>query len=134
MVEVIFLGVNHVGEQIYEWLTDREDADVLALVTDESQYDTIEALQPDLIISAGFRHVIPEWVLDIPDYGCVNCHLSYLPHNRGMNPNVWSIVEDTPAGVSLHLMTVDIDAGPVVSRQRVEKRPDDDGKSLYERL
>lgn len=134
MVEVLFLGVNDIGEWAYDWLTERDDADVLALVTEKSQLSLIDRLEPELVISSGFRHIVPEDYLTVPDLGAVNFHKAYLPYNRGANPNVWSIVEDAPAGVSLHYMTADVDAGPIIDRREVPIYPDDDGRSLYERL
>lgn len=134
MVDVIFLGSNDIGDLIYDWLTDCDDADVLALLTESEQLSLVERLEPDLLVSAGFRHIVPESVLEVPERGAVNVHKSYLPYNRGANPNVWSIVEDAPAGVSLHYMTPDVDAGPIVDRRQVEVRPDDTGRDLYERL
>lgn len=134
MVEVIVLGVNDIGEQVYDWLTDREDADVLALLTEKEQLSLVKHLEPDLLISSGFRHIVPEEILNIPNRGAVNMHKSYLPYNRGANPNVWSIIEDNPAGVSMHYMTTNIDAGPVIDRQKVPIYPDDTGRDLYDRL
>jgi methionyl-tRNA formyltransferase len=133
-MEIIVLGLNRFGEEVYSWLLEETDAEVLALVTDESQYDTIRTLEPDLLISAGFRHIIPDDILSIPKEGAINLHPSYLPYNRGANPNVWSIIEDAPAGVSVHYMTPDLDAGPIIGRRKVSVKPDDDGRSLYRRL
>ncbi len=134
MTDVVMFGLNRVGERIYEWLLDAEATEVQALITDESQYDTVETLEPQYIVSAGFRHVIPEWVLNIPEQDAINCHLSYLPYNRGMNPNVWSIVEESPAGVSIHTMTPSVDLGPIIDRRQIDITPDDTGKSHYNRL
>lgn len=134
MVEVILLGLNDIGERIYEWLVDRRDAEVEALFTEPNQLKNVEVLQPELIISAGFRYIVQKEILNVPDLGSVNLHKAYLPFNRGANPNVWSIVEDTPAGVTLHYMTEDLDAGPIIDRRMVEKRPEDTAKDLYERL
>jgi len=133
-VDVLFLGVNDIGERIYEWLVDRDDAAVKALLTHEAQLELVEEVQPDLLISSGFRHIVPESVLDVPDLGAINLHKSYLPYNRGANPNVWSILEDGPVGVSIHYMTPDIDAGPVIDRREVPLYPDDTGRTLYDRL
>jgi methionyl-tRNA formyltransferase len=94
----------------------------------------VEELTPDLIISAGFRHIVPKDILEVPQLGAVNLHKSHLPFNRGANPNVWSIVEDDPAGVSIHYMTSDVDAGPLIDRRKVSVEPDDTGRTLYERL
>lgn len=134
MVDVVVLGGNRGGEQIYDWLLGREDADVLAPITDSSQHETTARLEPELVVSAGFRHIAPEQVLDIPEYGAINCHLAYISYNFKMKTNGWRTVEGTPAGVSINYMTPDVDAGPIIARREVEKRPDDDRKSLYNRL
>lgn len=133
MVELVFLGINNLGERVYDFLVDRDDADVLALLTEPDQLSVVERLEPDLLISAGFRHIVPAHVLEVPDRGAVNLHNSYLPYNRGANANVWPLVTDTPAGVSLHYMTEDVDAGPVIDRRRVPVEPDDDARDVYER-
>jgi methionyl-tRNA formyltransferase len=132
--DVVFLGINDIGEDIYQWLCDRDDCRILALLTTKEQLNTVKELSPDLIISAGYRHIIPSDILDVPGLGCVNLHKSFLPKNRGANPNVWSIVESAPAGVSIHYMTEDIDEGPIINRRRVPIYPDDSGKTLYNRL
>lgn len=134
MVDIVFLGVNDIGEQLYDWLTDRDDATVRALLTEPDQLDLVSELQPELLIAGGYRHIVPEEVLEVPHLGAVNLHKSYLPYNRGANPNVWSIVESPPAGVSIHYMTPAVDAGPIIDRREVPVYPDDDGRSLYERL
>jgi methionyl-tRNA formyltransferase len=134
MVDLVFLGLNDIGERIYEWLIEREDANVQELLTEADQLSVVEELEPDLLIAGGFRHIVPPKILDIPERGAVNLHKAYLPYNRGANPNVWSIVEDTPAGVTMHYMTEELDGGPIISRREVEKRPDDTAKDLYERM
>jgi methionyl-tRNA formyltransferase len=134
VTSVLVLGLNDIGERIYNWLVEQEDANVLAMVTEKSQLSIVDQLQPDLLISVGFRHIVPDEVLNVPSLGAVNFHKSYLPYNRGANPNVWSIVEDNPAGVSLHYMTADVDAGPLIDRRMVPVKPEDDARDLYERL
>lgn len=134
MVRMVFLGLNRLGERLYQWLVDRNDANVLSLITEPSQYPTIEALDPELIVSAGHRSIVPDEILRIPDLGAVNVHPSYLPYNRGANSNVWSILKDEPAGVSIHYMTTEVDAGPIIGRREVPVFPDDTGDTLYQRL
>jgi len=134
MVDIIFLGLNDIGERLYEWLVEREDVKVQALITEADQVSIIPKLEPDLLVAGGFRHIVPPEILAIPERGAVNLHKAYLPYNKGANPNVWSILEDTPAGVTIHYMTEDLDSGPIIDRRTVEKRPDDDAKDLYQRL
>ncbi|MWV40052.1 formyltransferase family protein [Natrialba sp. INN-245] len=132
--DVVFLGINDAGMRVYEWLCERDDTFVQAMLTSEEQLSTVEELQPDYVLSCGFRHIVPEAILEIPNEGCLNLHPSYLPYNRGANPNVWSIVEGTPAGVTLHFMDTGIDTGDIVARRKVPVDFSDSGKDLYERL
>jgi methionyl-tRNA formyltransferase len=133
-MDVVFLGVNDVGMRIYEWLCDREGVHVAALVTTTDQLELIERLRPDLVVSVGYGHLVPPDVLSIPPEGCINLHPSYLPHNRGKSPNVWSIVEGTPAGVTLHYMDEEFDTGEIIERREMEVGFDATGKDLHERL
>ena len=133
-VSVVFLGANNVGLDVYDWLCDRESVDVLAMLTEESQLRLVERLDPAFVVACGFTHVVPPEVLAVPDGGCLNLHPGLLPYARGYNPNVWSIVEDLPAGATLHYMDEGVDTGPVVATRDVETRFDDTGKDLYERL
>lgn len=133
-VEVVFLGINDAGMRVYEWLCDRDDVFVHSLLTTKEQLRVIREREPDYVVSCGYRHIVPEEILDIPSEGCLNLHSSYLPYNRGANPNVWSIVDDTPAGVTIHWMDSGIDTGDIIARERVSIEFSDTGKDLYERL
>jgi methionyl-tRNA formyltransferase len=95
-IEIVFLGVNDTGMRVYEWLCDRSEVFVRALLTTEEQLTVIKEVELDLVVSRGYRHIVPEPTLDVPQMGCLNLHPAYLPYNRGANPNVWSIVEGTP--------------------------------------
>lgn len=132
--DVVFLGINDAGMRVYEWLCDRESVFVHSLLTTKEQLQSIEAIQPDYIVSCGYRHIVPQQILALPTEGCLNLHPSLLPFNRGANPNVWSIVEGTPAGVTLHYMREGVDTGEIVAQQQVEQTFADTGKTLYERL
>ena len=48
----------------------------------------------------------------------INLHLSYLPFNRGKNPNVWSIIESTPCGATIHKIDEKIDTGKIYVRKK----------------
>ncbi|MDL0132502.1 methionyl-tRNA formyltransferase [Halobacterium salinarum] len=132
--DVVFLGVNDAGMRVYDWLCDQSGVFVHSLLTTKEQLGLIEDIQPDFVISCGYQHIVPEDILDIPTEGCLNLHPAYLPFNRGANPNVWSIVEGTPAGVTLHWMDAGIDTGNIIARQTVETSFTDDGRDLHERL
>jgi methionyl-tRNA formyltransferase len=133
-MEVVFLGTNNYGRDIYEWLCDRDGVDVRAMLTEASQLDLVATLDPDVVVAAGFRHVVPPEVLTVPDRGCLNVHPGVLPDTRGFNPNVWSIVDDLPAGATVHYMDEGVDTGDVVATREVETSFADTGKDVYRRV
>lgn len=94
----------------------------------------IRALRPDIGVCGCFGYILRKPLVDIFPLGCVNSHISLLPYNRGAFPNVWSIVERTPAGVSLHYVDDGVDTGDLIAQQAVPVEPTDTGKSLYEKL
>jgi len=133
-MDIFFLGMNDIGWEIYEWLCDRQSTTVLGIATTEKQLELVAQLRPDVVVASGFTHVVPTDVLAVPDEGCINLHPGYLPQTRGYNPNVWSIVENRPAGATLHYMDDGIDKGDVIAKTEVPRYFTDDGKSLYQRI
>jgi len=133
-LEAVFLGMNDAGEKVYSWLNERDDVEVKALLTEKEQLSLIEEIDPEIVISSGFEHKVPEKIIETPEIGIVNLHTSFLPYNRGSHPNVWSIIEDTPAGVSIHYMTEEIDEGPIIDRKEIRVEPSDTAGKLYDRL
>lgn len=87
----------------------------------------------EILLSINFAYLFPKEVLSLFKYP-INLHTGLLPFNRGMNPNVWSIYEQTPAGVTLHLMTEALDKGEVIAQREVPVSPLETGKTLYVKL
>lgn len=94
----------------------------------------IEELKPEMGISVMFGYLLKKDFLDLLPRGCLNLHPGYLPYNRGAYPNVWSIVERTPAGVTLHYVDEGIDTGDIVRQKAVPISSSDTGESLYHKL
>lgn len=88
----------------------------------------------DMIISYGYRHIIKKEVLDKVKRMVINLHISLLPWNRGSDPNLWSFLEDTPKGVTIHCMDCGIDTGDILAQQEVHCQPDDTLRTSYNRL
>jgi methionyl-tRNA formyltransferase len=80
--------------------------------------DKISDQTADLIVSHGYRHILSEATLDRFPVA-INLHISYLPWNRGADPNFWSWLEDTPKGVTIHHVDAGIDTGDVIARREV---------------
>ena len=88
----------------------------------------------DLTVSYTYRFLLSENTLHALHDNAVNLHNSYLPWNRGSDPNLWSIVENTPRGVTLHYMEAGVDKGAVIAQRLVPLLPEDTLKSSYDRL
>ena len=85
----------------------------------QDELSTEHAIQHDYILSYGYRHIIPEVLLDSLDKKIINLHISLLPWNRGADPNLWSFLEDTPKGITLHYIDKGIDTGDILIQREV---------------
>ena len=85
--------------------------------------------QPDFGISYRYLHIVKKPVLDWFNGKLINMHISYLPWNRGGDPNIWSFLTQTPSGVTIHVMDEGLDTGPILVQQQVQH--DLDADTLY---
>jgi methionyl-tRNA formyltransferase len=90
--------------------------------------------RPVWLLSVYFGHVLDEALLAAAAGRAVNLHPSFLPWCRGANTNIWPILKQCPAGVSLHLMVSKVDAGDILIQREVPVSPADTGQTLYEKL
>jgi methionyl-tRNA formyltransferase len=90
--------------------------------------------QPDWLISIYYGYLLSAAALRVPRRGALNLHPALLPYNRGAYPNVWSIVDGTPAGVTLHYIDANIDTGDIAVQREVPVQAADTGATLYGRL
>ncbi len=88
----------------------------------------------DWIISFGYRHIISNKILKITKNPIINLHISYLPYNRGSDPNYWSFKDNTPKGVSIHFVDKGIDTGPILIQKKVTFSKDETLKTSYNKL
>jgi len=97
--------------------------------------DVLRALQPDLIVVVAYGLILPQAILDIPDYGCWNVHASLLPRWRGAAPIQRAIeAGDAGTGVCLMQMEKGLDTGPVLLSQRLAIGDNETGGQLHDRL
>ncbi len=87
--------------------------------TDEA-YERILEAKPDLIITAAYGKILPERMLNIPKYECINVHASLLPKYRGSAPVQYSILNGDPVtGVTIMKMDVGMDTGDMLTKVEV---------------
>jgi methionyl-tRNA formyltransferase len=90
---------------------------------------------PDAIIVIAYGLLLPESILAIPRYGCINVHASLLPRWRGAAPIPRAIeAGDADTGVSIMQMETGLDTGPVLAEARLPIHADDTAQTLHDRL
>lgn len=103
-----------------------KDADVQA---------QLASYHADVMVVVAYGLILPESVLRIPSYGCVNVHGSLLPRWRGAAPiqrAIWA--GDRYAGVAIMQMEIGLDTGPVLLDKKLPIAADETSASLYEKL
>jgi methionyl-tRNA formyltransferase len=73
----------------------------------------------DLILSYGYTKIIKKNIIENLKRPIINFHISYLPFNRGANPNFWSFKDKTPKGVTIHEIDVGIDTGDILFQKKI---------------
>lgn len=162
-MRVLFLGNNWLGWQVLRWLRHQNET-VVGLVVNapkrakhraeivqtsglsagqifsgETLRQTtvlaaIRELNAEIAVSVMFGHILQPEIFQLFANGCINLHPSFLPYNRGAHPNVWSLVDGTPAGVTLHYIDAGVDTGDIIAQREVPVAPIDTGETLYRRL
>ena len=101
---------------------------------DTDKINLIKNLKPDLGLSVFHSSILQENFISIFKDGIINLHTSLLPYNRGAYPNVWSIIDQTPSGVTIHYIDEGLDTGNIIAQEEVVVEPTDTGQSLYLKL
>ncbi|MBH0164040.1 formyl transferase [Fictibacillus sp. 7GRE50] len=112
------IGLGNVVEQTENKLT----------LTEVNEYS------PDFIISYGYRHIIKEEIVSCYKNKIINLHISYLPWNKGADPNLWSFLKNTTKGVTLHYIDTGLDTGDIITQKSIEFNSKETLKSSYETL
>ena len=97
--------------------------------------EQIEALAPDIIVTAAFGQILSERFLEIPKFGVLNVHASLLPKYRGASPIQWTLLNgDEYAGVTIMRTVREVDAGDILLSKRVKVLEKETAGELFDRL
>ncbi|MEE0796382.1 MAG: methionyl-tRNA formyltransferase [Anaerovoracaceae bacterium] len=89
--------------------------------TDERAIEILEKTDPDIIVVAAYGQILPQRVLDIPRFGCVNVHASLLPELRGASPIQRAIAQgDKKSGVTIMKMAAGLDTGDIITQEETD--------------
>jgi methionyl-tRNA formyltransferase len=106
-----------------------------AKARNENFISELHELKPDLIVVVAYGQILPQSILDLPKFGCVNVHTSLLPKYRGASPIQSAILNDeTETGVTIMKMDAGMDTGEILSQARTPILPQDNSQTLHDRL
>ena len=95
----------------------------------------LKGINPDIIVVVAYGKILPEEILTLPKYGCVNGHASLLPKYRGASPIQWCIVcGEEKTGVTVMKMDVGMDTGDILTQCEVEIGETETAEELFDRL
>src|SRR5216684_4452838 len=95
----------------------------------------LQTWQPDLIVVVAYGKMLPQTVLTLPPYGCINVHASLLPKYRGAAPIQWAIAQgESESGVTIMRISERMDAGDILLQRTLPIEKSDTGGSLHDKL
>ena len=128
------LGIynNECAIELFEWI--KKQGHEVVLKTDELDAQWCKEQSFDLTVSYTYRYILSEEIIHALNNNVVNIHNSFLPWNRGADPNLWSIVDGTPRGVTIHYMDAGLDKGFVIAQELIDDGDDETLCSSYYNL
>ena len=102
---------------------------------DAALCDAIDAVQPDLVVCAGYLRILTDTAARHFAGRIINIHPSLLPLFPGLRTHAQALdAQATEHGASVHYVIPALDAGPVIAQAHIDVRCDDTPASLTERV
>ncbi|HJJ41829.1 MAG TPA: formyltransferase family protein [Methanocorpusculum sp.] len=114
---ILLLTNNRNALKLYDSL--KQMGENVELYSEKLYEEQLLEMKPSFIISYNYNHIIPEKIISIMPEKMVNLHISYLPWNKGSDPNFWSFIENTPKGVTIHKIDAHLDTGSILYQEEV---------------
>lgn len=110
------------GEQVYFYSGKLTEAQIIFL-------------SPEMVVSYNYRYLIPKSIIQLVEEKIINLHISYLPWNKGSDPNFWSFIDNTPKGVTIHRLSVELDQSDILLQKELFfNEKEETFRSTYELL
>ena len=95
----------------------------------------LEELKPELIAVVAYGKILPKYIIDYPQYGCINMHASLLPELRGAAPIQWAVINgNKKTGATTMLMDEGLDTGDMLLKEEIEIGEYETSEELFERM
>ena len=101
---------------------------------DDAFASLLSEIDPDLIVVVAYGKILPRSVLDYPEYGCINLHVSLLPKYRGAAPMQRAIMcGESETGVTIMHMADGVDTGDIIDVEKFPISETDDFEAIHDR-
>lgn len=122
-------AANELGIPVWQPLSLRKGDDAAEALK------VLKELAPDLIVVVAYGQILPEEILDLPEYGCVNVHGSLLPAYRGAAPMQWCLLNgEKKTGVTTMMMDKGLDTGDMLVKSEINIGENETFAELHDRL
>lgn len=108
---VLYLTNNENALSLFQWISERTSC---ICYEDIISIDFVRKIKPGLIVSYNYNYIISQDIIDYVHGNIINMHISLLPWNRGFSPNLWSFLDNTPKGVTIHKISAGLDKGELI--------------------
>lgn len=102
---------------------------------DEEFIEILREINPDVIVVVAYGQILPESILNIPKYGCINVHGSLLPKYRGAAPIQWAVLDgEEKTGITTMYMEKGLDTGDMIDKAEIVLDPKETAGTLHDKL
>lgn len=102
---------------------------------EEETVEALRALKPDICAVVAYGRILPQKVLDVPTFGCINIHASLLPKYRGSAPYQWAVLDGLKeTGVTAMYLCREMDAGDIIDMSKTPIGENETAGELLDRL
>ena len=129
-MKIIFLGIGDELELV-DWL--QNNGDDVIYCNHKIDLKFVKTENPDYIISYNYHHILKKDIINYMGNRIINLHISYLPFNGGTYPNLWSFVEETISGVTIHNLVEEVDGGDILLQEEIKFNEDETLSSSYKK-
>lgn len=106
-----------------------------ASVKEEAFLELLQSYQPDVIVVVAYGRILPQAVLELPQYGCINVHGSLLPAYRGAAPIQRAVLDGCKeSGVTIMQMDSGMDTGDMLLQGSLPITEEDNIGTMFEKL
>ena len=106
-----------------------------AKLASKSFLQKMEKLQPDIIITASYRKIIPLKIINLAKRSAFNVHGSLLPRHRGWAPLNWAIIRgEKVSGSTAHFLSGKVDEGNIIAQAKFKITKKDDAAIVINKM